>query len=99
VPLGVSLGAVLFDQAAIKLHTLLDLRGNIPSFIRIRDGKWHEINLLDELITEPGAFYVMDRGDIECERLGRLSEAGSFFYWRQVISSSSAATPAKSTTE
>src|SRR5438067_6116948 len=59
-------------KAAIKLHTLLDLRGNIPSFIRISDGKWHEINVLDELITEPGAFYVMDRGYIDFERLGRL---------------------------
>jgi hypothetical protein len=69
-------------KAAIKLHTLLDLRGNIPSFIRISDGKWHEINVLDELITEPGAFYVMDRGYIDFERLGRLSEAGSFFVTR-----------------
>ena len=66
-------------KAPIKLHTLLDLRGNIPSFIRISDGKWHEINVLDELITEPGAFYVMNRGYIDFERLGRLSEAGSFF--------------------
>lgn len=69
-------------KAAIKLHTLLDLRGNIPSFIRISDGKWHEINVLDELITEPGAFYVMDRGYIDFERLGRLNEAGSFFVTR-----------------
>ena len=69
-------------KAAIKLHTLLDLRGNIASFIRISDGKWHEINVLDELITEPGAFYVMDRGYIDFERLGRLSEAGSFFVTR-----------------
>jgi DDE family transposase/uncharacterized protein DUF4372 len=69
-------------KAAIKLHTLLDLRGNIPSFIRVSDGKWHEINVLDELITEPGAFYVMDRGYIDFERLGRLSEAGSFFVTR-----------------
>jgi len=69
-------------KAAIKLHTLLDLRGNIPSFIRISDGKWHEINVLDELITEPGAFYVMDRGYIDFERLGPLSEAGSFFVTR-----------------
>jgi Domain of unknown function (DUF4372)/Transposase DDE domain len=69
-------------KAAIKLHTLLDLRGNIPSFIRISDGKWHEINVLDELITEPGAFYVMDRGYIDFERLGRLNEAGSFFLYR-----------------
>jgi hypothetical protein len=69
-------------KAAIKLHTLLDLRGNIPSFIRISDGKYHEINVLDELVTEPGAFYVMDRGYIDFERLGRLSEAGSFFVTR-----------------
>jgi DDE family transposase/uncharacterized protein DUF4372 len=69
-------------KAAIKLHTLLDLRGNIPSFIRISDGKCHEVNVLDELIAEPGAFYVMDRGYIDFERLGRLSEAGSFFVTR-----------------
>ncbi len=69
-------------KAAIKLHTLLDLRGNIPSFIRISNGKWHEVNLLDELIAEPGAFYVMDRGYIDFERLARLSEAGSFFVIR-----------------
>jgi hypothetical protein len=69
-------------KAAIKLHTLLDLRGNIPSFIRISDGKYHEINVLDELITEPGAFYVMDRGYIDFQRLGRLNEAGSFFVTR-----------------
>jgi hypothetical protein len=69
-------------KAAIKLHTLLDLRGNIPSFIRISDGKWHEINVLDELITEPGSFYIMDRGYIDFERLGRLNEVGSFFVTR-----------------
>lgn len=69
-------------KAAIKLHTLLDLRGNIPSFIRISDGKYHEVNVLDELITEPGAFYIMDRGYIDFERLGRLSQAGSFFVTR-----------------
>jgi DDE family transposase/uncharacterized protein DUF4372 len=69
-------------KAAIKLHTLLDLRGNIPSFIHISDGKWHEVNLLDQLIVEPGAFYVMDRGYIDFERLGRLSDAGSFFVTR-----------------
>ena len=69
-------------KAAIKLHTLLDLRGSIPSFIRISDGKWHEVNLLDELIAELGAFYVMERGYIDFERLGRLSEAGSFFVTR-----------------
>jgi hypothetical protein len=49
-------------KAAIKLHTLLDLRGNIPSFIHITDGKTHEVNVMDDLVLEPGAFYLMDRG-------------------------------------
>jgi hypothetical protein len=85
-------------KAAIKLHTLLDLRGNIPSFIHISDGKYHEINLLDELIVEPGAFYVMDRGYIDFERLFRLSEAGSFFVTRAKSNLKiQRATPAKST--
>jgi len=69
-------------KAAIKLHTLLDLRGNIPSFIFISDGKLHEVNVLDQLIPEPGAFYVMDRGYLDFERLGRFEEAGSFFVIR-----------------
>jgi Domain of unknown function (DUF4372)/Transposase DDE domain len=69
-------------KAAIKLHTLLDLRGNIPSFLFISDGKLHEVNILDQLLPEPGAFYVMDRGYIDFERLGRLAEAGSFFVTR-----------------
>jgi len=69
-------------KAAIKLHTLLDLRGNIPTFLSISDGKLHEINILDQLLPEPGAFYVMDRAYIDFERLGRLSEAGSFFVTR-----------------
>jgi hypothetical protein len=69
-------------KAAIKLHTLLDLRGNIPSFIFISDGKLHEVNILDQLVPEPGAFYVMDRGYIDFERLFRLSQAGSFFVTR-----------------
>jgi Domain of unknown function (DUF4372)/Transposase DDE domain len=69
-------------KAAIKLHTLLDLRGNIPSFIFISDGKLHDVNILDQLIPEPGAFYVMDRGYIDFERLGRLADAGSFFVTR-----------------
>jgi hypothetical protein len=50
------------SKAAVKLHTLLDLRGNIPSFIFISDGKMHDVNILDQLLPEPGAFYVMDRG-------------------------------------
>jgi len=69
-------------KAAIKLHTLLDLRGNIPSFLHISDGKLHDVNVLDLLVPEPGAFYVMDRGYIDFERLHRLHEAGSFFVTR-----------------
>jgi hypothetical protein len=69
-------------KAAIKLHTLLDLRGNIPSFIFISDGKLHEVNVLDQLVPEPGAFYVMDRGYLDFERLGRYNAAGSFFVIR-----------------
>jgi Domain of unknown function (DUF4372)/Transposase DDE domain len=69
-------------KAAIKLHTLLDLRGNIPSFIFISDGKLHDVNILDQLVPEPGAIYVMDRGYIDFDRLGHLHEAGSFFVIR-----------------
>jgi hypothetical protein len=69
-------------KAAIKLHTLLDLRGNIPSFIFISDGKLHDVNILDQLVPEPGAIYVMDRGYIDFDRLGRFHEAGSFFVIR-----------------
>jgi hypothetical protein len=69
-------------KAAIKLHTLLDLRGNIPTFLHISDGKLHDVNVLDLLVPEPGAFYVMDRGYLDFERLHRLHEAGSFFVTR-----------------
>jgi hypothetical protein len=69
-------------KAAIKLHTLLDLRGNIPSFIFISDGKMHDVNILDQLVPEPGAFYVMDRGYVDFKRLARLNDAGSFFVTR-----------------
>lgn len=69
-------------KAAIKLHTLLDLRGNIPSFIHISDGKMHEVNILDHLMPEPGAFYIMDRGFLDFERLYRFHGAGSFFVTR-----------------
>lgn len=69
-------------KAAVKLHTLLDLRGNIPTFLHITDGKFHEVNVLDLLIPEAGAFYVMDRGFIDFERLGRLDTAGAFFVTR-----------------
>jgi hypothetical protein len=66
----------------VKLHTLLDLRGNIPAFIHISDGKMHDVNVLDQLLPEAGAFYVMDRGYLDFERLFRLHSAGSFFVTR-----------------
>ena len=69
-------------KAAVRMHTLLDLRGNIPSFIHISDGKWHEVNIFDMLVPEPGAFYVMDRGYIDFDQLHRLHQAGSFFVIR-----------------
>ena len=69
-------------KAAVKLHTLLDLRGNIPTFIHISDGKMHDVNVLDQLQPEAGAFYVMDRGYLDFERLFRLHSAGSFFVTR-----------------
>ena len=56
-------------KAAVKMHTLLDLHGNIPTFIHITDGKVHDVNVLDEIVPEAGAFYVMDRGYIDFERL------------------------------
>jgi IS4 transposase len=61
---------------------LIDLRGNIPSFIHISDGKLHDVNVLDELLPEPGAFYVMDRGYLDFERLHRLHLLGAFFVTR-----------------
>jgi hypothetical protein len=69
-------------KAAVKLHTLLDLRGNIPTFLHITDGKFHEVNVLDLLIPEAGAFYLMDRGFIDFERLARLNTVGAFFVTR-----------------
>jgi transposase len=69
-------------KAAIKLHTLLDLRGAIPAFIHISDGKCHEVNVLDLLPVEAGAFYVMDRGYLDFARLYALQQAGAFFVTR-----------------
>ena len=69
-------------KAAIKLHTLLDLRGAIPSFIHISDGKMHDVNVLDLLLPEAGAFYVMDRAYVDFERLHTLSQTGAFFVTR-----------------
>jgi hypothetical protein len=69
-------------KAAVKLHTLLDLRGAIPAFVHISDGKLHDVNVLDLLLPEPGAFYVMDRAYLDFQRLYRLDQAGSFFVLR-----------------
>lgn len=81
-------------KSAIKLHTLLDLRGSIPTFIHISDGKFHEVNSLDMIPWEPGAFYVMDRGYLDFARLYALSQTAAFFLiraksnmkWRRVYS-------------
>ena len=69
-------------KAAVKLHTLLDLRGNIPTFLHISDGKLHDVNILDQLIPEAGAFYIVDRGYVDFERLARFDQAGAFFVTR-----------------
>ena len=69
-------------KAAVRLHTLLDLRGNIPTFIHISDGKTHEVNVLDLLTIEAGAFYVMDRGYLDFSRLFALHQVGAFFVTR-----------------
>ena len=69
-------------KAAIKLHTLLDLRGPIPTFIEITEGKLHDVNILDSLLIEPGAFYVMDRGYLDFARLYVLHQAQAYFVIR-----------------
>src|SRR3954471_13237944 len=69
-------------KAAVKMHTLLDLRGAIPAFIHISDGKMGDVNVLDILLIEAGAFYVMDRGYLDFARLYKLHQAGAFFVTR-----------------
>ena len=69
-------------KGAVKLHTLLNLQGNIPEFILISDGKLHDVNVLDHLVPVPGAYYVMDRGYLDFERLYVLHQAKSFFVTR-----------------
>ena len=69
-------------KAAVKLHTLLDLRGNIPCFLRVSHGKMHDVNILDELPIEPGAFYIMDKAYIDYARLYRLHQQAAFFLTR-----------------
>jgi Domain of unknown function (DUF4372)/Transposase DDE domain len=69
-------------KAAVKMHTLLDLHGNIPTFISITDGKVHDVNILDEVMPEAGAFYVMDRGYVDFERLYVFTLSAAFFVVR-----------------
>ncbi len=69
-------------KAGIKVHTLIDLKGSIPSFLCITDARTHDVNFLDQVPLEPGAFYIMDRGYLDFERLFRLSSAGCFFVTR-----------------
>ena len=69
-------------KAAIKLHTLLDLRGPIPTFIEISEGKLHDVNILDAIVPEPGSFYVMDRAYVDFERLHVFHRGGAFFVTR-----------------
>lgn len=69
-------------KGAVKLHTLLDLRGNIPCFLRISDGKTHDVNILDQLPIEPGAFYIMDKGYGDFARLFRFEQQSAFFVTR-----------------
>jgi hypothetical protein len=69
-------------QGAVKMHTLPDLHGNIPSFIRITDGKVHDVNILDQISPEAGAFYIMDRGYIDAERRYVFTLSSGFFVVR-----------------
>ena len=69
-------------KAAVKMHTLLDLHGNIPTFIRISDGKLHDVNVLDDIVVEAGAFYVFDRGYLDFARLHRFTLSAAFFVTR-----------------
>ena len=69
-------------KGAVKMHTLLDLHGNIPTFISITDGKVHDVNILDEILPEAGAFYVMDRGYVDFERLYVFALSAAFFVVR-----------------
>jgi hypothetical protein len=85
----IDLGLSLFPWArfrrrkgAVKLHTLLDLRGNIPTLVRMTHGKTHDVTVLDHLPIEPGAFYVMDRGHVDFRRLHRFTTCSGFFVTR-----------------
>ena len=69
-------------KSAVKMHTLLDLRGSIPAFIRVTTGDVHDVNILDQIVFQPGAYYVMDRGYLHYYRLHRIHLAGAFFVTR-----------------
>lgn len=69
-------------KGAVKMHTLIDLHGNIPLFVCVTDGKVHDVNILDQIVPEAGAFYVMDRGYLDLERLYRVTLAAAFFVTR-----------------
>ena len=69
-------------KSAVKMHTLLDLRGAIPVFIRVTTGDMHDVNILDQIVFQPGAYYVMDRGYLDFAQLYRLHLAGAFFVTR-----------------
>ena len=75
-------------KATVKVHTLLDLHGNIPTFVRISDGKLHDVNILDELVPEAGAFYVMDRAYLDFDRLYGITASSAFFVTRTKKTSS-----------
>jgi hypothetical protein len=72
-------------KAAVKMHTLLDLRGNIPTFIHVSDGRMGDVNVLDLLPIEAGAFYVMDRGYLDFSRLYTMHQAGAFFVSQEAL--------------
>jgi hypothetical protein len=72
-------------KSAVKLHTLLDVRGSIPTSVYVTGGQVHDVNLLDELLLEPGAFYLLDRGYLDFARLYRITEAGAFFVTRAKV--------------
>ena len=76
------MGSFPDPKAAVKMHTLLDLRDNIPSFIHISDGKLHDVHALDMILPEAGAIYVMDRGYVDFARLYGLHQAGAVFVIR-----------------
>ncbi len=69
-------------KGAVKMHTLLDVRGSIPTFIEVSDGKVHDVNILDQIVPEAGSFYVMDRGYLDFERLHAFHTRGAFFVIR-----------------